>query len=335
MSEITFLHPGFFWLLLLLPVAAGWYFLKRKQQSATLRISSVAGFKAVPSWKTKLRPALFGMRLLALLCMIIALARPRTADVSSKAGSVNGIDIVMAIDVSTSMLARDLKPNRFEALKKTAAEFVDARVNDRIGLVLYAAEAYTKIPVTSDKALVKQAVLSVNFDNIMIKDGTAIGTGLATAVNRLKESKAKSKVIILMTDGVNNAGFIDPKTAAAIAKEYGLKVYTIGIGTNGNAEFPWIQDPFTGDIIYRMSPVKIDEQLLQDIARETGGKYFRATSNSKLKEIYKEIDKLEKSEIPELKYFNYDEKFRIFVWAALILLLLEAVAKRTLYRSFI
>ncbi len=334
MSEITFLHPGFFWLLLLLPLAAVWNFMKRKQQSATLRISSVEGFKAAPSLKAKLKPALFIIRLLAMACMIVALARPRTADVSSKAGSVNGIDIVMAVDVSSSMLARDLKPNRFEALKKTAAEFVEARTNDRIGLVLYAAESYTKIPVTSDKQLVKQAIESIDFNTLLIKDGTAIGTGLATAVNRLKESKAKSRIIILMTDGVNNGGFIEPKTAATIAKEFGLKVYTIGIGTNGNAEFPWTQLP-NGEIIYRTAPVQIDEPLLQDIAKETGGKYFRATSNSKLSEIYKEIDKLEKSEIPELKYFNYEEKFRIFVWAALGLLVLEAVLRRTLYRSFI
>lgn len=335
MSEITFLHPGFFWLLLLVPLAAGWHFLKRKQQSATLRISSVAGFKTVPSLKAKLKPALFIIRLLAMACMIVALARPRTADVSSKAGSVNGIDIVLAADVSSSMLAKDLKPNRFEALKKTAAEFVEARTNDRIGLVLYASEAYTKIPVTSDKQLVKQAIESIEFGNLMIKDGTAIGTGLATAVNRLKESKAKSRIIILMTDGVNNGGFIEPKTAASIAKEFGLKVYTIGIGTNGNAEFPWQVDPFSGEIMYKMAPVKIDEQLLEDIAKETGGKYFRATDNNRLAEIYKEIDKLETSEIPELKYFNYEEKFRIFVWAALGLLVLEAVLRRTLYRSFI
>jgi Ca-activated chloride channel homolog len=334
MSEVSFLHPGFFWLLLLLPLVAGWHFLKRGQQATTLRISSVEGFKAASSLKAKLRPALFIMRLIALACMIVALARPRTADVSSKEDSIKGIDIVMALDVSNGMLVRDLKPNRFEALKKAAGEFVDARKHDRIGVVLFAAEAYTKIPVTSDKKLVKEAIVTMDLKDITIKDGTAIGNGLTTAVNRLKESKAKSKVIILMTDGLDNGGLIQPMVAASIAKKYGLKVYTIGIGTEGEAEFPW-EYKADGTITYKMAPVKIDEKLLTDIAKETGGRYFRATSNKKLDEIYKEIDKLETSEIPELKYFNYDEKFRIFVWAALVLLALEAILRKTLYRSFI
>jgi Ca-activated chloride channel family protein len=334
MKEITFLHPGFFWLLLLLPLAVGWYWLKKKEQSATLRISAVDCFRTASSWKSKLKPVLFGMRLLALACMIVALARPRTPDVTNRVGSIEGIDIVMAMDVSTSMLARDLKPNRFEALKKVAADFVDARVNDRIGLVVYAGESYTKIPVTSDKPLVKQAINSTSFETLMIEDGTAIGTGLATAVNRLKESKAKSRIIILLTDGVNNGGVIDPATAADIAKEYKIKVYTIGIGTNGMAEYPMMRMP-DGSILYDMQEVRIDEDLLKTIAKKTGGKYFRATTNSRLQEIYKEIDKLETSELPETKYFNYKEKFRIFVWAAFGLLLLEAVARRTFYRSII
>ena len=231
---VTFLNPELLWLFLLLPLAVVWYMWKRKQSVATLKISSVRGFKAQKSLLAKLKPMLFVLRLFALSALIIAMARPRKVDISSQTKSTKGIDIVMAIDVSGSMLAKDLKPNRMEALKEVATNFVDGRPNDRIGIVVYAAEAYTKTPVTSDKAIVADAIKSIKYDNVL-QDGTGIGVGLTTAVNRLKDSKAKSKVIILMTDGVNNAGFIEPETASQIAKEYGIKVYTIGIGTNGNA----------------------------------------------------------------------------------------------------
>jgi Ca-activated chloride channel family protein len=239
----------------------------------------------------------------------------------------------MAIDVSGSMLAKDLKPNRMEALKKVAASFVDERPNDRIGLVVYASEAYTKTPVTSDKAIIQQAIESIKYDNVL-QDGTGIGMGLATAVNRLKDSKAKSKVIILLTDGVNNAGFIEPETASDIAKQYGIKVYTVGIGTNGMAEFPYAIAP-NGQFLFRMMQVEIDEQLMKNIARKTDGKYFRATSNTKLEEIYAAINKLETTEIEELKFYDYDEKYRPFVWLAGFLLLLELGLRNTVYRSFI
>jgi Ca-activated chloride channel family protein len=261
------------------------------------------------------------------------MARPRKVDISSQTKSTKGIDIVMAIDVSGSMLAKDLKPNRMEALKKVARNFVEGRPNDRIGIVLYAAEAYTKTPVTSDKAIVQDAIQSIKYDNVL-QDGTGIGMGLTTAVNRLKDSKAKSKVIILMTDGVNNAGFIEPETASQIAKEYGIKVYTIGIGTNGDALFPYAYAP-NGGFLFRMMPVEIDVNLLQAIARNTGGKYFRANSNSKLQAIYAEINKLETTEIQELKFYDYDEKYRPFVWIAGILVLIEFGLRNTLYRSFI
>jgi Ca-activated chloride channel family protein len=333
MEKLSFLNPEFFWLFLLIPVAGVWLYWKRNEQSANLKISSTQGFKGSNSFWVKLKPFLNVLRLLALSSLIVAMARPRTVDISNQTKTTRGIDIVMAIDVSGSMLAKDLKPNRMEALKDVAANFVDERPNDRIGLVLYASEAYTKTPVTSDKAVVLEAIKGIKYDTVL-QDGTGIGMGLATAVNRLKESKAKSKVIILMTDGVNNAGFIEPETAADIAKQYGIKVYTIGIGTNGMADFPYQMTP-SGQILFQMMKVEIDEQLLKNIARKTDGQYFRATSNSKLAEIYASINKLETSEIKELRFYDYDEKFRPFVWLAGFLILVELGLRNTVYRSFI
>lgn len=333
MKEITFLNPGFFWLFLLLPIAIAWYLWKRKQQAPTLKVSSLRGFQTEYSWLAKLQPLFFAMRLTALSALIIAMARPRTVDISNETKTTKGIDIVIAVDVSGSMLAKDLKPNRMEALKRVASNFVEKRPNDRIGLVVYAAEAYTKTPVTSDKAVVLDAVSSIKYDNVL-QDGTGIGMGLTTAVNRLKDSKAKSKVIILLTDGVNNAGFIEPETASDIAEQYGIKVYTIGIGTNGMAEFPYAIAP-NGSFLFRMMQVEIDENLMRSIARKTGGKYFRATSNSKLAEIYNEINKLETTEIEELRYYDYDEKYRPLVLLAGLLLLLEVALRNTIFKSFI
>ena len=333
MEKITFLNPEFFWLFLLIPIAIGWFFWKRNQQSATLKMSSTQGFKNSESLLTKLKPCLYVFRIIALSSLIIALARPRTVDISNETKTTKGIDIVMAMDVSGSMLAKDLKPNRMEALKRVAADFVNERPNDRIGLVLYASEAYTKTPVTSDKAIILEAIKEIKYDNVL-QDGTGIGMGLATAVNRLKDSKAKSRVIILLTDGVNNAGFIEPETASDIAKQYGIKVYTIGIGTNGMAEFPYAYAP-NGGFLFKMQKVEIDEQLLKSIARKTDGTYFRATSNDKLAEIYNAINKLETTEIQELKVYDYDEKYRFFVMLAGFLLLLEVGLRNTVYRSFI
>ncbi len=333
MEKLSFLNPEFFWLFLLIPVAGTWLFWKRNQQTANLKISSTKGFKGSKSLLVKLKPMLNVMRILALSSLIIALARPRTVDISNQTKTTRGIDIVMAMDVSGSMLAKDLRPNRMEALKDVAADFVEERPNDRIGLVVYASEAYTKTPVTSDKAVILEAIKGIKYDQVL-QDGTGIGMGLATAVNRLKDSKAKSKVIILLTDGVNNAGFIEPETAADIAKQYGIKVYTVGIGTNGMAESPYALSP-NGQILFQMMKVEIDEQLLKNIARKTDGKYFRATSNSKLAEIYAAINKLETTEIEELRFYDYDEKFRPFVWLAGFLLLLELGLRNTVYRSFI
>lgn len=333
MNKVTFLNPEFFWLFLLIPIVIGWQIWKRNEQTATLKISSLQGFKTSKSILAKLKPMLFVFRLLALSSLIVALARPRTVDVSSKTKTTKGIDIVMSVDVSGSMLAKDLKPNRMEALKDVAENFVKARPNDRIGLVVYASEAYTKSPVTSDKAVVLDAIRSIKYDNVL-QDGTGIGMGLTTAINRLKDSKAKSKIVILMTDGVNNAGFIEPQTASDIAQQYGIKVYTIGIGSNGMADFPYAIAP-NGQFLFRMMKVEIDESLLRSIAKNTGGKYFRANSNQKLEAIYNEINKLETTEIQELKFYDYDEKFRPFALFAGLLLLVELGLRNTLFRSFI
>ncbi|MBE7651622.1 vWA domain-containing protein [Tenacibaculum finnmarkense] len=332
-NNFEFHSPEFLWLLILIPLLAFWNFYSRKKDSAQLTISSVKGFKINGGILPKLKPLLYIFRLLALACLIVGLARPRNVAVSKKTKSNKGIDIVMAIDVSASMLAKDLKPNRLEALKKVAVDFVNRRPNDRIGIVVYAGESFTQTPITSDKSIVKRTISEIKWGQL--DGGTAIGMGLGSAVNRLKESKAKSKVIILLTDGVNNAGFVDPKTATELAKGNGIKVYTIGIGTNGMAPFPWAKDPRTGKISFRNQQVEIDEKLLKHIAKETDGKYFRATDNSKLKAIYSEINKLEKTKIEEFKYYNYTENYRLLVFIAGIFLLLEFLLKNTLFKSFI
>lgn len=328
-----FLNKEFFWLLLALPLLIVWYVFKNKQQTATLKISSLKGFKVTNSWLPKIKHLLFALRLLALAALITALARPRTVDVSTKTKTTSGIDIVMAIDVSASMLAKDLKPNRLEALKNVAAEFIKGRPNDRIGLVEYAGESYTKTPITSDKSIVLRSLNDIKY-NTIIEGGTAIGMGLATSVNRLKDSKAKSKVIILLTDGVNNSGFIDPKIASELAVEYGIKTYTIGLGTNGMALSPVAILP-NGNFQYGRVQVEIDETLLKEISDVTGGKFFRATNNKKLEEIYGEINKLEKTEIEEFKFYNYEEKYRSLAILAGLFLLIELVLRATIFRSFI
>ena len=331
LENISFANPEFFWLLLLLPLAVLWYFFKRNEQTATLKVSSIKGFKT-PSILPKLRPLLLVLRLLALAAIIVAIARPQTEEISTKTKTTKGIDIVMAIDVSSSMLARDLEPNRLTALKKVAADFIKKRPNDRIGIVEYAGEAFTKTPITSDKSIVLSSLKQITYGQL--NDGTAIGMGLATSVNRLKESKAVSKIIILLTDGVNNSGFIEPQTAADLAIEFGIKTYTIGLGTNGNALSPVAYNP-DRSFRYGMRQVEIDEELLKNIAAVTGGKYFRATNNKKLEAIYDEINKLEKTEIEEFKYYKYEEKFRFWVFLAGALLILEWLLKNTLFRSFV
>ncbi|MFI8377679.1 VWA domain-containing protein [Leeuwenhoekiella sp. NPDC079379] len=333
LSNFEFQNPEFFWLLLLIPVVAVWYFFKSNKVTAQVKISSLKGFKAGSGFLAKLRPILFVLRLLAVAFIIVALARPRTVDVSTRTKTTRGIDIAIAIDVSASMLAKDLRPNRLEALKDVAAEFIKQRPNDRIGLVEYAGESYTRTPITSDKSIVLSSLNDIRYNSI-IEGGTAIGMGLATSVNRLKDSKAKSKVIILMTDGVNNAGFIEPVTASELAVEFGIKVYTIGLGTNGTALSPVALRP-DGSFQYGSIPVEIDETLLKEIADKTGGLYFRATDNESLEEIYAEINKLEKTDVEEFKYTNYEEKYRPLVILAGLLLLFELLLRNTVFRSFV
>ncbi|MDC9723668.1 MAG: VWA domain-containing protein [Urechidicola sp.] len=329
-NNIEYTHPQFLWLLILVPLMALWYFLMRNKNSASLTLASTASF-GQPSLLSKLKPLLYVLRLLAVSALVIALARPRITSVSTKVNTNKGIDIVMAIDVSASMLAEDLKPSRLEALKKVAIDFVNKRPNDRIGIVVYAGESFTQTPITSDKRIVKNTIDKIQWGQL--DGGTAIGMGLGSAVNRLKDSKAKSKVIILLTDGVNNSGFVDPKTATELAKELEIKTYTIGIGTKGTALSP--VSMLNGKLHYEKVPVEIDEELLKYIANETGGKYFRATDNTKLRAIYNEINKLEKTEIEEYKYYNYDEKYRSLVILAGLFLLLEMTLKFTIFRSFI
>ena len=328
---IDFTQKEFLWLLAVIPVLVFWYVLKNRKQTAQLSVSSVQGFKKTSVWTT-IKHLLFGLRIIAVILVVCALARPQTVEVSSKTKTTRGVDIVMAIDVSASMLAKDLKPNRLEALKNVAADFIKGRPNDRIGLVEYAGESYTKTPITSDKSIVLQSLKGIKY-NTIITGGTAIGMGLATAVNRIKDSRAKSKIIILLTDGVNNAGFIDPQTASELALEYGIKTYTIGLGTNGMALSPVALN--NGVFQYGRVQVEIDEELLKEIAEVTGGKYFRATDNRKLKAIYKEIDALEKTEVEEFKFYNYEEKFRPLVLLALGLLLFEFLLRFTLFLSLI
>ena len=334
MGKVTFLNPEFLWLFLVLPIAIGWLFYKRNQLSATVKMSSLEPFKQNRTFLAKAKPFLYVLRILALSSIIIALARPRSVDVTSKSKTTKGIDIVMAIDVSSSMLANDLKPNRLEALKKVASTFVQDRINDRIGLVVYAGESYTRTPVTSDKTIILQSLKTIEYDDSIIADGTGIGVGLATAINRIKDSKAKSRIIILLTDGVNNSGTIDPRTAAEIAKEYGIKVYTIGIGTNGQAMFPVAKDA-NGKLVFRNMPVEIDESLMKEIAKATDAKYFRATSNKKLQAIYDEINKLETTEIDEKKFYNYDEKYKPFVLIAFVLLGVEVLLRNSVFRGIV
>ena len=330
---IYFANPYYLWLLTMIPLVVGWHVFTRKKSQAVLKISSLEGFRSKSSFLSRLQPLLFVLRILSLVLIVMALARPQTMDVSTRTKTNKGIDIVMVIDISSSMLAQDLKPNRLTALKRVAASFVDDRVSDRIGLVIYAGESYTKTPITSDRAIVKNALSKIQFEGL-IDDGTAIGMGLATAVNRLKDSRAKSKVIILLTDGVNNSGFIDPKIASELAVEYEIKTYTIGLGSNGTARAPVGILP-NGKFQYGLTKVEIDEELLKNIAINTGGLYFRATNNKKLEEIYNEINKLEKTEIEEFKYYNYEEKFRPLILLALTLLIIEWLMRNTIFRSFI
>ena len=331
--KLEFLNPEYFILLAVIPFIILWYYLNRNKLNNSIKFSDSSAFENSGNFYSNFKLLLKVFRMISFALIITALARPQIIDTSTRVKTNSGIDIIMAIDVSASMLAKDLKPNRLDALKNVADEFIKNRVSDRIGLVEYAGESYTKTPLTTDKSIILKSLREIKYNNI-IEGGTAIGMGLATSVNRIKDSKSKSKVIILLTDGVNNAGFIDPLTAAELAKEYNIKIYSIGLGTNGLALSP-VGINARGKLNYANIQVEIDEELLTQISEMSGGKYFRATDNSKLKEIYNEIDKLEKTEIEEFKYYSVDEKFRVFLIPAILLIAFELLMKFTILKSFI
>lgn len=328
-DHIKFANPELFYLFLLIPILMLWYIFRNKKQNPNFHFSFGSQLtKIKPSLKQKLRHLNFALRMLALGFIIIALARPQSSSTKENI-KTEGIDIVLAMDVSTSMLAEDLKPNRIDAAKQTAREFIENRLNDRIGLVVFSGESFTQCPVTIDHDILINLMNDIKSG--MIEDGTAIGMGLATSVSRLQTSKAKSKIVILLTDGVNNRGFVAPKTAAEIAQEFDIKVYTIGVGTKGKAPYP-VQTPF--GVRYQNVDVDIDENVLKEIAQITNGKYFRATNNKSLKSIYEEIDKLEKTEIDVTSFTRYSEEFKPFLVIALVLLAIEILLRYLVFRTF-
>jgi Ca-activated chloride channel family protein len=327
-AKYTFAYPQFFYLFILMPFLIGWYIWSNNRSYGEFRISSSDAFKGYrKSIRQRLRHGLFLLRLLSLSAIIVALARPQSSSNSQRVNT-EGIDIMLAIDISPSMLAEDLKPNRIEAAKKVALDFIDSRPNDRIGLVVFAGESFTQCPLTSDHSVLKNLFSSIQSGQI--SDGTALGEGLATAVNRIKGSPSKSKVVILLTDGVNNSGAIPPLTAGEIAEAFKVRVYTIGVGTHGFAPYP-MQTPY--GVRYENVEVQIDEATMKQIAEMTHGKYFRASNNKKLKAIYQEIDKLEKTKIKVTEFRKHAEEYLPLALAAAALLILEILLRYTLFRS--
>jgi len=330
MGNLQFAHPDYLYLLLLIIPAAGWYIYRRNRVHADIRVSEIAPFRKISQGpRVFLRHVPFVLRMLALALLIIVLARPQSTN-RWENETVEGIDIMLTLDISGSMLAGDFTPNRIEASKDVATEFVSGRTNDRIGLVLFGGESFTQCPLTTDHAVLINLLHAVNV-GIIDDQSTAIGLGLANGVKRLKDSNAKSKVVILVTDGVNNAGSVDPLTAAEIAKTFGIRVYTIGVGTRGTAPYP-VQDAF-GNIFYQQMKVEIDEDILKQISAMTNGEYFRATSNQKLKEIYAQIDQMEKTKIDVKQYSRKHEEFRIFAFFALALAVLEILLRNTVLKT--
>ena len=327
MNGIKFANPYFFLLFLLVPAMIVFYIFYLKKKRTQISFPGFENFEGMKSsFRRKVHFLPFILKLLAFSAAVVAMARPQSS-LSGRNVKTEGIDIMMALDISSSMLAEDLKPNRIEAAKKVAEEFIDSRPNDRIGLVVFGGESFTQCPLTTDHAVLKN--LFSGIESGMLADGTAIGEGLATAVNRIRESKAKSKVIILLTDGVNNVGSIAPETAGEISKTFGIRVYTIGVGTRGMAPYPF-KTPF--GIQYQNMEVQIDEAVMKKIAEETDGKYFRATNSSKLKEVYDEIDKLEKTKIDVTEFHNYSEEFYPFALIALLFLVLDIILRYTLFK---
>lgn len=327
-KHISFAHPYFFGLLLLIPIMIWWQLRMKKEDSPAIRLTTLSGLGTIkPTWRVRFRPMLFVLRIVALVTLIIALARPQSSNVSESIDS-EGIDIVLSVDVSGSMLAEDLKPNRIEAAKKVAADFIDQRPTDRIGLVIFSGESFTQCPITIDHNVLKEQLSQIKSG--VLVDGTAIGMGLATGVDRLRNATGKSRVLILLTDGVNNTGLIDPSTALEIAKAYKVRVYTIGVGTEGEAPYP---TPTPYGIQKQMMPVQIDEPLLKKISVETGGEYYRATNNKSLAGIYQKIDKLEKTKVEISSYKQYSELFFPLACIALVCLGLELLLRYTVFRS--
>jgi len=328
MSQLTFENPNLLYLLLLLVPVIVWYVFNHKRTHASIQVSTIKGIgKNHITYKHILRHVVFTFRILVMALIIVAIARPQST-LNWKNEESEGIDIVLALDVSSSMLARDFEPDRLEAAKDLAIQFIAGRRNDRIGLVVFSGESFTQCPLTTDHSVLINLFKDVKSG--IIEDGTAIGMGLANAVSRLKDSDAKSKVIILLTDGVNNQGAIAPATAADLAQTFGIRVYTIGVGTEGVAPYP-MNTPF--GVQLRNMPVEIDEDVLTEIAQKTGGEYFRATDNEKLKQIYEQIDKLEKSKIEVKEFSQRNEEFLMFVMIAAFLLLTEMVLKNTILRQ--
>lgn len=327
-ENISFAEPEFFYLFIPLILLVIWKIIAGNKQQASLQVSSLSGIKNISSVKNLFFNLPFIFRLLALSCIIVALARPQTKNDEQQTEG-EGVDIILCIDVSGSMTAQDFQPNRMEAAKKVAEDFVDRRATDRIGIVIFSGESFTQCPLTTDHTVLKLQIEQIR--NGLLEDGTAIGSGLATSVDRLRNSKAKSKVVILLTDGVNNGGLIDPATAKEIAKAFKIKVYTIGVGTEGYAPTP-VNTPM--GIVMQNAKVEIDEKLLTQIAYETGGRYFRAKDNNSLNNIYSEIDKLEKSKVQITTFHRFTEKFYPFVFAALAFLLVEVILRFTLFKKF-
>jgi Ca-activated chloride channel family protein len=326
--QIHFANPSLLYLLLIIPLLVVWYYFRHKKNYVPIAFSTAEGFKrTTPTLRVRMIHLPFVLRLIALGLFIVALARPQSSS-SQREVETEGIDIVISLDISGSMLAEDFKPNRLEAAKRITEKFIDARLNDRIGLVIFSAKSFTQCPITVDHSVLKNLLKQIKSG--LIEDGTAIGMGLATAVDRLRDSKAKSKVIILLTDGINNTGIVSPLTAAELAKTFNIKVYTIGVGTLGKAPYP-IQTPF--GIQYMNVDVEIDEPLLQEIAKSTGGKYFRATNNKALETIYSEIDKMEKTKVEQRVFTNFTDEFFPFLLAGSIILLLEILSKITIFRK--
>ena len=328
MTSLKFAHPAWLYLLPGLLLMIAWYVWRQRKLTVEVRYSSTGPFAGIARpWRQYLRHLVFILKVLALGLIIVAMAQPQSVNQWQEV-STEGIDIVMALDISSSMLAQDFQPDRLEASKDVAIRFISGRPDDRIGLVVFSGESFTQCPLTTDHAVLINLFREIKSG--MIEDGTAIGDGLATAVNRLKESKARSKVVILLTDGVNNSGEVPPMTAAEIAGTFGIRVYTIGVGTEGMAPYP-VQTAF--GLRFQQMRVQIDEKLLKEIAQMTGGRYFRATDNNKLQQIYDEIDQLEKSKIDIKKYSRREEKFFPFVLWAAILLLTGVVLRQTLLRT--